>query len=204
MYALGREWAVKKEKVALTTTTHIWARLPRGCALWDRPDEGALLSLWRAGYTPVAGLPRADGKLDPPTDRMWAILRENTDRIVVEADGAACHPVKFPASWEPALPPEADRVLVLAGLSALDRPLREVCHRARLALEQGVLADGPLAEDGLAALLLAGYGFCRPLYVLNQADDGGLYDRGERVAALLAAQGHPAAILSLRNLGLDL
>lgn len=202
LYALGREWAVKKEKVALTTSTHIQAELPEGCVLWDRPDEGELLSIWRAGFLPVAGRP-AGRKLKGPSDEMWAILRQNADRIVVEADGAACHPVKYPAVWEPVIPQYADRVLVLCGLSALDKPLHEVCHRADLAVQKGVLPDGPLTEAGMAALLVRGYGRYDPLFVLNQADDGALFARGETVASLLKAEGYESVILSLKNMGLN-
>lgn len=202
LYALGREWAVKKEKVALTTSTHIQAELPEGCVLWDRPDEGELLSIWRAGFLPVAGRP-AGRKLKGPSDEMWAILRQNADRIVVEADGAACHPVKYPAVWEPVIPQYTDRVLVLCGLSALDKPLHEVCHRADLAVEKGVLPDGPLTEAGMAALLVRGYGRYDPLFVLNQADDGALFARGETVASLLRAEGYESVILSLKNMGLN-
>lgn len=200
LYALGRAWAAQKAKVVLTTSTHIWASLPEGCVLWDRPDEGGLLSIWRAGSTPVAGRPQRDGKLQGPTEDMWSILHAQADHIVVEADGAACHPVKYPAVWEPVIPQYTDQVLVLAGLSALGQPLREVCHRAGLALEKGILADGPLTEEGLAALLLRGYGRYDPLFVLTQADGDALRARGERVAALLAANGYDCGILSLKSL----
>ena len=177
LYALGREWAIRKKKVVLTTTTHIQSEMPEGCALWDRPDEGDLLAMWAAGYTPVAGR-LAGRKLKGPSEEMREILRVRADRIIVEADGAA-------------------------RLSALGRPLHEVCHRADLALEKGVLLDGPLDEAGLAALLLRGYGRYDPLFVLNQADDGAAFARGERVAALLRGEGHGSVILSLKNLGLD-
>ena len=132
---------------------------------------------------------------------MWAILRQHADRIVVEADGAARRPMKYPAVWEPVIPQYTDRVLVIAGLTALDRPLREVCHRADLAIEQGVLTDGPLTEEGLAALLLRGYSRYDPLYVLNQTDDEALSVRAERIAAKLKQDGHNSAILSLQRLG---
>lgn len=204
LYALGREWTLGRERAVLTTTTHIRAALPGGCLLWDRPDEEDLLSIWRAGFTPVAGRPLGEGKLRGPSEDMWEILRRRADRILVEADGAACHPVKFPAAWEPVIPPYTDRVLVLAGLSALDRPLSEVCHRADLALHQGVLPDGPLTEAGLCALLLGGYGRYAPLYILNQADDGARFARGEALAAALRKAGHEAAVLSLKNLGADI
>ena len=202
LYALGREWADRGEKVVLTTSTHIQSQLPPGCALWDRADEEALLAIWRAGVLPVAGRP-AGRKLQGPSEEMWALLRAHADRIVVEADGAACHPVKYPAVWEPVIPQYTDRVLVIAGLTALDRPLREVCHRADLAIEQGVLTDGPLTEEGLAALLLRGYGRYDPLHVLNQADDDAARARAARMAAKIEQVGHACAVLSLKNLGLN-
>ena len=203
LYALGREWALQKERVALTTTTHIQREMPEGCLLWDRPDEGDLLSIWRAGFIPVAGIPADQWKLRGPTEEMWDILRKTADRVLVEADGAARYPVKFPAVWEPVIPQYTDRVLVLAGLGALGRPLREVCHRADLALQKGVLPEGPLTEAGLAALLIRGYGRYDPLFVLNQADDGASFARAEAVAARLKAEGFESVILSLKNLRLN-
>jgi len=198
LYALGRAWAARGQRVALTTSTHIQGTVPEGCGLWDGPDEGALLDIWRTGLIPVAGRPVGE-KLKEPSEEMWAILRNAAERLVVEADGAAMRPVKYPAVWEPAIPQYTDRVLVLAGLTALGRPLREVCHRADLALEKGVVPDGPLTEAGLAALLLRGYGRYDPLFVLNQADDGALLARGEAVAALLRGQGYECVILSLKK-----
>ena len=202
LYALGGEWRTKGEKAVLTTSTHIQAEMPEGCILWDRPDEGDLLSVWAAGSTPVAG--RFDGrKLKGPSEEMWQILRAHADRIVVEADGAARRPVKYPAVWEPVIPQYTDRVLALGGLTALGRPLKEVCHRADLALKKGVLPNGPLSEEGLAALLLKGYGRYDPLFILNQADDEATFARGEAAATLLRAEGHGCTILSLKNLGLN-
>lgn len=202
MYALGREWRARKKKVVLTTTTHIQAELPDDCFLWDGVCDGDLYQ-WQAGYIPVAGRP-SGLKLQGPSEAMWATLRTWWGgRIIVEADGAARFPVKYPAVWEPVIPQYTDRVLVLAGLSALDRPLGEVCHRATLAIEKGVLDDGPLTEAGLAALLIRGYGRYDPLFVLNQADDGAAVARAERIAARLKKDGYDSAILSLKNLGLD-
>lgn len=47
--------------------------------------------------------------------------------VLLEADGAKRMPCKVPAAHEPVLLPESDIVLTVAGLSALGRPLREVC-----------------------------------------------------------------------------
>ena len=202
LYALGSEWALRKERAVLTTSTHIQSAMPSGCKLWSAPDEKDLLSIWEAGLVPVAGLP-AGRKLRSPSDEMWEILRKTADRIVVEADGAACRPVKYPAVWEPVIPRYTDRVLALCGLTALGRPVGEICHRADLAIEKGVLPAGDLDETGLCALLCRGYGRYDPLYVLNQADDRGLSSRAGALAALLRAEGYESVILSLKNLGLN-
>ena len=200
LYALGREWRAQQKKVVLTTTTHILADLPEDCFLWDGACEGDLYG-WNAGYIPVAGRPAGD-RLKGPSEAMWETLRGWWGgRIVVEADGAARYPVKYPAVWEPVIPQYTDRVLVLAGLSALDRPLKDVCHRGALAMEKGILNDGPLTEAGLTSLLVRGYGRYDPLFVLNQADDRETFARGEAVAARLKAQGYESVVLSLKDLG---
>ena len=200
LYALGEAWRDAQQKAVLTTSTHIQSYLPPGFIRWDAPDGEDLDAIWRMGHVPVAGRPFAQGKLKGPSEEMWEILRSSADRIVVEADGAACHPVKYPAVWEPAIPQYTDRVLVLCGLTALGRPLREVCHRADLALEKGVVTDGPLTEEGLAALLLKGYGRYDPLFVLSQADDDERMARARTLAAVLRQAGYESATLSLNDL----
>ena len=200
LYALGEAWRERGEKAALTTSTHILASLPPGFIRWDTADASDLDAVWRMGYVPVAGRPFVQGKLKGPSEEMWEILRRDADRIIVETDGAACHPVKYPAVWEPAIPRYTDRVLVLCGLTALGRPLREVCHRADLALEKGVVTDGPLTEEGLAALLLKGYGRYDPLFVLSQADDDERMARARTLAAILRQAGYESATLSLDDL----
>lgn len=198
LYALGREWRRRGAKVALTTNTHIQAELPEGCVLWDRPDEGELLTIWRAGFVPVAGRPLQNGKLQGPSEDMWAILRAQAEHVLVEADGAARKPTKYPAAWEPVIPQYTDRVLVLSGLSALDKLPEEVCFRHELAQSRGLLAkDTPLSEEGLCALLLSGYGRYAPLFLLNQADTPALWNRAERIAAMLKNAGYAALPLRL-------
>ncbi len=202
LYALGSEWALRKERAVLTTSTHIQSVMPSSCMLWSAPDKKGLLSIWKAGLIPVAGRP-AGKKLCGPSDEMWEILRETAERIIVEADGAACHPVKYPAVWEPVIPQYTDRVVVLCGLTAFGRPVREICHRGELAIRKGVLSDGVLDEAGLCMLLCRGYGRYDPLYILNQADDSGLSARAETLAGLLRAEGYESIALSLKNLGLN-
>ena len=55
------------------------------------------------------------------------------DAVFLEADGAKGLPCKAPAAHEPVLLPQSDILLAVAGLSALGRPLEQVCFRAPLA-----------------------------------------------------------------------
>ena len=106
------------------TTTHI-----------RQPDhnmahtEAECSALWAAGEYAVLGTPDGCGKLTaPPPDLLHRWIPQ-ADAVFLEADGAKRMPCKAPASREPVLLPECDTVLAVAGLSALGRPLREVCFR---------------------------------------------------------------------------
>ena len=88
--------------------------------------------------------------------------------------------------------PESDIVLAVAGLSALGRPLAEVCFRLDAACALlGVPPEAPLTPERLAKLLASGAGGrknvgARAFYViLNQADDAPRRAAGERTLAIL-------------------
>lgn len=62
----------------------------------------------------------------------WAVYEEvchAADEVLVEADGARHCAVKFPASHEPAVPANADRIIVVCGLHGLGRTIREEAFR---------------------------------------------------------------------------
>ncbi len=110
-------------------------------------------------------------------------------------------PLKFPAPWEPVIRPETTHVIVVAGLSGLGRPAEEVIHRLALAREEMEIPDGPVSEETAARLLWKGYARFSPIFVLNQADDNALRERGEHIAALLRSFGaERTAVISLLNM----
>ena len=119
------------------------------------------------------------------------------DAVFIEADGAKHYPCKVPAAHEPVLLPKSDIVLALAGLSALDRPLREVCFRYDTIRPQFLAAapDAPLTPSVLAQLFASAQGGRkavgdRQFYaVLNQADTPELHQQGIQIQQLLRQQG---------------
>ena len=187
LYAFARHCAAKGWRVLVSTTTHI-IKPETNYA----PDEAALSALWRAGKYAVVGTPAEHGKLVSPPAELLCRWMAQADAVFLEADGAKHLPCKAPAEHEPVLLPESDTVLAVAGLSALGRPLREVCFRPETAC--ALLEAGPetlLTPELLAKLLGSetggrkGVGSRHFSVVLNQADGAERIAAGEQTLVLL-------------------
>ena len=137
LYVLSAYCAAKGWRVLTSTTTHI--RKPVNLP-WIAVEEKERTQaerdwLWQQGTYVVAGAPAPHEKLTilpEPIRNEWIL---NADITFLEADGAKRMPCKFPAAHEPVILPQSDIVLAVAGLSALYRPLGEVCFRAEMACE---------------------------------------------------------------------
>ena len=190
LYAMAAHCARKGWRVLATTTTHI--RQPDACYA---PDDAALAALWQAGCYAVIGTPAENGKLTLPPQQLLCRIAQ-ADAVFVEADGAKHYPCKLPAAHEPVLLPQSDIVLAVAGLSALGKPLREVCFRYDTIQPQFFAAapDAPLTPAMLAQLLASAQGGRkavgdRQFYaVLNQTDTPKLRQQGIQVQQLLHQQ----------------
>ena len=191
LYAMATHCARKGWRVLVTTTTHI--RQPAVCYA---PDDAALATLWQAGQYAVIGTPAENGKLTLPPQQLLHRMVQ-ADAVFIEADGAKHYPCKLPAAHEPVLLPQSDIVLAVAGLSALGKPLREVCFRYDIIRPQflAAAADAPLTPPMLAHLLASAQGSRkavgdRQFYaVLNQADTPELRQQGVQIQQLLRQQG---------------
>ena len=192
LYAMARHCAAKGWKVLVSTTTHI--QCPERS--WAR-TEAQREALWAAGQFAVVGAPAEGGKLTrPPALQEWMA---QADAVFLEADGAKRLPCKAPAAHEPVLLPESDLVLAVAGLSAVGRPLREVCFRLENAC--ALLGVGP--EIPLTPALLASnaggrknVGARRFAAVLNQADTPERQAAGKTTQEILQTQYGVTAVLT--------
>lgn len=99
--------------------------------------------------------------------------------LLVEADGSRRRPMKAPADHEPAIPPWVEQVVVVAGLSALGRPLApEWVHRLeRFASLSGLSPEEAITGDSAVNVLTHPKGGlknipsgARKMVLLNQAD----------------------------------
>ena len=196
LYAMARHCAAKGWRVLVSTTTHIqcpernWAR-----------TEAQREALWAAGQFAVAGATAEGGKLTrPPALQEWMA---QADVVFLEADGARRLPCKAPAAHEPVLLPESDLVLAVAGLSAVGRPLQEVCFRLKNACALlGVGPEMPLTPALLAKLLASdaggrkNVGARRFAAVLNQADTPERQAAGKTTQGILQTQYGVTAVLT--------
>ena len=75
---------------------------------------------------------------------------------LVEADGAKGRLLKAPAEYEPVIPAGADRVVIVAGLGAIDKPLDErTVHRPEIAARLLGVSPGTVVTPELFAELVS-------------------------------------------------
>lgn len=127
--------------------------------------------------------------------------------LLIEADGARQLPLKAPAEHEPAIPPFVDTVIVVAGLSGLEKPLSEEwVHRPeRFAAFSGLTMGETITPEALARVLLHPSGglknippSARPIVLLNQADTPQLQAQGQVLAHELLS-GYRAVVIAALN-----
>ncbi len=172
MFALARELSIEKS-VIIGATTKIWP--PHHIPIADTPEKAKALLLHTS---PVCvGNPGPMGKLilgmDP--NRLLPLA----DHVLLEADGSHGLPWKLHGPQEPVIPPEANFVVAVAGLSGIGLPVGKTVHRPEV-LPALRPASRPLTvDDGLA--ILSTYPKC-DVVVLNQGAGRGCGDYGRAIA----------------------
>jgi molybdenum cofactor cytidylyltransferase len=183
MFRLASELQFGGQRVIITTTTRMaqgeMSQIPAAFAVGSpaifpadlnvKLEQARTLFLYShteagkvVGLSPAEILSLAQHFKSPPT-------------ILIEADGSRRLPLKAPYDHEPVVPECANRVLVIAGLSALNHPLTAatVYGADRMVELLGLSAGAPVDENLMASIL------CDPRMGLK-----GIPDRAEVVALL--------------------
>jgi probable selenium-dependent hydroxylase accessory protein YqeC len=167
------ELAAEGHPVVFTTTTRVFE--PEGVPLLLEPDPSPAAVRDAMGDPPFLVLAAGRGERYPgevPTRpykarpvKLVGLAPDRIDRLaralpavtwLVEADGAKRRKLKAPAEYEPVIPSEADRVVVVGGLAALGRPLDErTVHRPERAARLLGTPIGTVITPGMVAALLA-------------------------------------------------
>lgn len=171
--------------VFVTTSTHMF--IEPDTLLTDDPEE-MIRQLHRTGYA-MAGIPEG-GKIRALSPETYARVCRHADVVLVEADGSARKPIKFPKASEPVIAENVEEIVVVCGLQAIGKPLKEVAHRPELVMAcLGAWEDTPITLEHIAKLVREGY--LRPLrkkyphVALSVCPAGGSREEQCRILSLL-------------------
>lgn len=151
------QFRAEGKRVFVTTSTHMF--MEPDTVLSDDP-EVILGELNRTGYV-MAGIPEGE-KIRSLSPGTYKKVCAHADVVLIEADGSNRKPIKFPNSTEPVLYDNVEEIVVVCGLQALGKPLREVAHRPELVKAcLGAEDDTLITLEHIAKLVMEGY--LRPL-----------------------------------------
>lgn len=206
LFRLGRELLARAPHpdtytVIATATTHLGIEQARWAdhhyIVRQPVDVDAYAAELPAGIVLFTGSESGEERLEGVSlgvlERIRVLADAHNIPLLIEADGSRMKPVKAPAEHEPVIPPFVDTVVVLAGLSALGKPLAtEWVHRAEIFAGLAGLPQGsPITPEALTRVLNHPQGGlksipdgARRLAFLNQADTPEL----QSVAGAMAKQ----------------
>jgi molybdenum cofactor cytidylyltransferase len=211
LFRLADDVVERGGRVITTVTTHLGvgqlARAPRHFSAFEANRARVAAALEKHAHVLVTGpVDQALGKARGVTAGLVADLHLIPDlaAIIVEADGSRQLPFKAPAGHEPAIPDCATLVVVVAGLSALGRPLAEdQVHRPELiARLAGVQLGDPVTPEVMARVLAHPEGGlkgapagARVCILLNQAESEETLLAGRNLATKLLRLAPVEAVL---------
>ena len=190
LYTLAEELR-KKGSVVLCTSTHI--RVPEQYPLVTAGAEELRAALDTHGAV-CAGTRADGGKLTAPPVS-FEELAALADYVLVEADGAKGLPLKAHADYEPVVPRNAQRVVLVVGADGFGKPIAEVCHRPALYAERALVSPDDIATPAIAARVIAAEGFGDRVYV-NKVESADGYAAAEELTKRLSC---PVVAGSLRQ-----
>jgi molybdenum cofactor cytidylyltransferase len=201
--------------VLLTTTTHLgaWQAPLAEKRLILTPGEDLIPKIPKQFDTLlVTGPTGRDDRLAALTPQQLEALRQYAGQrnfaLLIEADGARQKSLKAPAEHEPAAPAWAMKMIVVAGLSALGRPLSAATvHRPeRFAALSDLELGETVTSAGLAKVLRDPQGGLKGLpssaervLFLNQAGTPELLSQANWIAGAVEDVFHQVVIGSLRQ-----
>jgi len=198
---LGREAGLRGRSVAVTTTTKIYAREPY-TLFEDIVSSFPRVSGTREGFTRIGKMREGEKLtgLDPDDVRL---LGDLFDLVLIEADGAKRYPLKYPAEYEPVIPPFSDRIFVVAGLDALHAAVRESVFRWELSRGiEGISGEAEVTTELFSkffspSALLKGVDSARCTVILNKYDAlKQRHEAAEAAAKILERTGAAGAVIS--------
>ena len=163
---LADEFANAGESVVLATTTRI---LPfEAIPTLTAGGAGEVARALAERRVVCAALPAEAGKLAAPSVG-FDCLAGIADHVLIEADGSRRLPLKAHAVWEPVVPPETARTVLVVGASGFGRPVEQSVHRPEVFCRVAGCAAEDEATPELVALVIAAESLA-DVAVVNQCE----------------------------------
>ena len=173
--ALAEELAERSLKVLITTTTKMyWTEQ----TILDGDIKGLKQALNNYGIA-ITGI-KQGLKMTEPTEEFLQRATELADVVLIEADGARHRPFKIPRQGEPVYLPDSNKIVYLAGLSALQMKIEKAARSELLAAFLHKKPLEKLTADDIIKVLSSRQGALkdadgRDFYlILNQVDNNEL------------------------------
>jgi molybdenum cofactor cytidylyltransferase len=197
MFALAKELAGNGSKIITATTTKIWEpTTEQSAVIVLEKDVDQLLKktaalLRQHNHVTVSPEKLGNGKLDSINIGLTARLAEICDYLIIEADGAANHPIKAPAANEPVIPENTTLHIPVIGLDAISKPaIADNAFRLPAFLEVTGLKEGDIIDIAAVVRLFTGRDGmmknvphqARVVPLLNKTDISGGAEKGKSLA----------------------
>lgn len=161
-FLMARTYQKAGKKVLLTTTTHM--QHPDLLFVGDMQvilsgkSDDIKTACDKENKIILAGEYYTEDKIKGLSETVFEEVKNYFDVVLVEADGAKKLPLKVPDIYEPVIPKDVTDILIFGGVKALNRPIKDVCHRLELCckiLEKR--KEETLQVQDMAKLLKKGY-----------------------------------------------
>lgn len=181
IHKMASEYIKEGKKVFVTTSTHM--AIEEDTLLSD--DAEAIISLLSDKGYAMAGIKEGE-KIKALSYETYKKVSEHADVTLVEADGSARRPIKYPNATEPVIYDNIDEIIVVTSLLSIGKPLKEAAHRIELVTDcLGVDADCIVTPEQVQKLLRKGYLEKMTDAKIKVNHDGSLYQRA--LAGLIEA-----------------
>lgn len=131
MLSLARELTAKG-RVIICTTTHI--KPPDDIITLISPNEEAIIKAFEKEKLICIGNMAENNKLTASAIA-FRKLKQMADYVIVEADGSKQLPMKAHAEYEPVIPSDAVKTILIVGIKGIGNKISRICHRPQLFAE---------------------------------------------------------------------
>ena len=166
VHKLAREYHRKGKGVLVTTTTHMYveADTDLSCDFFALRDKIIKDGYCMAGQK-ISGQPKMCGLPYDLLDKLIKDMPQALDYVIIEADGAKHHSLKYPAADEPVIYPGTTDVIIVLGTWEKGRPCKDVVFRYELMQKELGTEPDAVVDDSVIDKL-------RQVYVRKLRDSG--------------------------------